>query len=131
MRDAEPADASFVALALEPRGVLAPRDEVVHLLDVDAAVPLDLPPELLAALLDRRRPDLRRDRRLAAPALERRAERPLGAADANAFNERGFQCVNLANGMTDIHTPDERISVDDLTGMVDVTLALLEAARAD
>ena len=37
-----------------------------------------------------------------------------GAADANVFNERGRRCVNLANGMTDIHTPDERIAVDDL-----------------
>jgi tripeptide aminopeptidase len=53
-----------------------------------------------------------------------------GAADANVFNERGRRCVNLANGMTDIHTPDERIAVEDLSGMVDVTLALIEEARA-
>ena len=53
-----------------------------------------------------------------------------GAADANVFNERGRRCVNLANGMTDIHTPDERISVDDLGAMVDVTLALVDAARS-
>jgi tripeptide aminopeptidase len=53
-----------------------------------------------------------------------------GGADANVFNARGLRCVNLANGMTDIHTPDERIAVADLDGMVDVTLALLEAARA-
>ena len=52
-----------------------------------------------------------------------------GAADANVFNERGRACVNLANGMTDIHTPDERISVADLEGMVEVTLALVGAAR--
>jgi di/tripeptidase len=32
--------------------------------------------------------------------------------------------------MTDIHTPDERISVEDLDGMVEVTLALVDAARA-
>jgi tripeptide aminopeptidase len=53
-----------------------------------------------------------------------------GAADANVFNERGRRCVNLANGMTDIHTPDERIAVDDLDAMVDVTLALVDAARS-
>jgi tripeptide aminopeptidase len=53
-----------------------------------------------------------------------------GAADANVFNERGLQCVNLANGMTDIHTPDERIAVADLEAMVDVTLALVDAALA-
>ncbi len=52
-----------------------------------------------------------------------------GAADANVFNERGLEVVNLANGMTDIHTPNERISVDDLEAMVEVTLALVEAAR--
>jgi tripeptide aminopeptidase len=72
--------------------------------------------------------------RLAAAALEARGYRPHyelsgGAADANVFNERGLACVNLANGMTDIHTPDERISVADLEGMVDVTLGLFEAAR--
>jgi tripeptide aminopeptidase len=53
-----------------------------------------------------------------------------GAADANVFNERGLQCVNLANGMAEIHTPDEHISVADLESMVDVTLALLDAALA-
>jgi tripeptide aminopeptidase len=53
-----------------------------------------------------------------------------GAADANVFNERGLQVVNLANGMADIHTPDERISVDDLEAMVEVTLALVDEARS-
>src|SRR3954454_6910680 len=53
-----------------------------------------------------------------------------GAADANVFNERGLECVNLANGMTDIHTPAEHIAVSDLEAMVDVTLALLDAALA-
>jgi tripeptide aminopeptidase len=72
--------------------------------------------------------------RLAAEALEASGYRPHyelsgGAADANVFNERGLSCVNLANGMTDIHTPDERISVADLEGMVDVTLGLFDAAR--
>jgi len=52
-----------------------------------------------------------------------------GGADANVFNEHGKRCVNLANGMTDIHTPNEHISVADLDAMVDVTLALLDAAR--
>ena len=53
-----------------------------------------------------------------------------GAADANVFNERGLQCVNLANGMAEIHTPDEHIAVADLDAMVDVTLALVDAAVA-
>jgi tripeptide aminopeptidase len=71
--------------------------------------------------------------RIAATALERVGREPSyifsgGGADANVFNQRGLQCVNLANGMTDIHTPEERIAVADLREMVDVTLALVEAA---
>jgi tripeptide aminopeptidase len=72
--------------------------------------------------------------RLAAAALERSGFAPSyalsgGAADANVFNERGVPCVNLANGMTSIHTPDESIAVSDLEAMVEVTLALVDAAR--
>ncbi|HEU5280216.1 MAG TPA: M20/M25/M40 family metallo-hydrolase [Gaiellaceae bacterium] len=72
--------------------------------------------------------------RLAQAALERSGYTPTyalsgGAADANVFNEHGLACLNLANGMQDIHTPDERIAVDDLEGMVEVTLGLVEAAR--
>jgi len=52
-----------------------------------------------------------------------------GAADANIFNERGLACVNLSNGMAQIHTPDEHIAVEDLERMVDVTLGLVDAAR--
>jgi tripeptide aminopeptidase len=55
--------------------------------------------------------------RLAAEALGRCGIEPRyglsgGAADANVFNERGLACLNLANGM------------------VDVTLALVDAALA-
>jgi tripeptide aminopeptidase len=52
-----------------------------------------------------------------------------GGADANVFNERGLECLNLANGMAQIHTPDEHIAVADLERMVEVTLALVDAAR--
>jgi tripeptide aminopeptidase len=74
--------------------------------------------------------------RIAHAALERAGFTPSyalsgGAADANVFNERGLACVNLANGMQEIHTPDERIAVDDLERMVDVTLSLVEVARLD
>ena len=72
---------------------------------------------------------------LATQALEQCGFEPTfslsgGAADSNVFNERGLQCVNLANGMAEIHTPDENIAVADLDAMVDVTLALVEAAAA-
>jgi tripeptide aminopeptidase len=53
-----------------------------------------------------------------------------GAADANVFNERGLRCVNLTHGVHDFHSPDERIAVVDLEAMVDVTVALVEAAGA-
>jgi tripeptide aminopeptidase len=72
---------------------------------------------------------------LAAAALERCGhpvtyELSGGAADANVFNDRGLEIVNLANGMTDIHTPGEHIAVSDLEAMVDVTLALVDGALA-
>ncbi len=71
---------------------------------------------------------------IAHDALERTGNTPAyglsgGAADANVFNERGLACLNLANGMQDIHTPDERIKVEDLEEMVEVTLALVDVAR--
>jgi tripeptide aminopeptidase len=70
---------------------------------------------------------------LAANALGRCGFEPSfalsgGAADANVFNERGLQCLNLANGMAEIHTPDEHIAVADVEAMVEVTLALVAAA---
>jgi tripeptide aminopeptidase len=72
--------------------------------------------------------------RFAAEALTRAGIEPQyglggGGADANVFNERGLPCVNLANGMTAIHTPDEHIAAADLERMVDVTLALVDVAR--
>ena len=71
---------------------------------------------------------------LACAALEREGFKPRlafggGGADANVFNERGRPCVNIANGMAAIHTPDEHIAVADLERMVDVTLALVDVAR--
>jgi len=71
--------------------------------------------------------------RLAAQALERAGYTPSyalsgGGADANVFNARGLHCVNLANGMMEIHSPDEHIAVADLEGMVEVTLSLVAVA---
>ena len=73
--------------------------------------------------------------RLADAALRKSGYEPSyilsgGGADANIFNVRGLACLNLSNGMAEIHTPQEHIAVADLEGMVDVTLALLEEARA-
>ncbi len=73
--------------------------------------------------------------RLAAAALERCGYELVptltgGGADANVFNTKGLPCLNLANGMMEIHTADEHIAADDLDAMVEVTLALVDAARA-
>ena len=72
--------------------------------------------------------------RLALAALERAGFEPRGieaggGADANVFNARGLPCATLANGMTRNISDDENIAVADLEAMVDVTLALVEAAR--
>jgi tripeptide aminopeptidase len=72
---------------------------------------------------------------LASAALERcgvaaRYGLTGGGADANVFNERGLACLNLGNGMADIHTGNEHIAVADLERMVEVTLALVDVARA-
>ena len=69
--------------------------------------------------------------RLAAEALRRAGYEPTTRSRAAAptrtcSTSEGLPCVNLANGMVDIHTPDERIAVADLEGMVDVTLAIVD-----
>src|SRR4051812_6380931 len=117
VRHAESPDPAVVPLALEPREMLPPRNEVVHLLDLDASEPLDLAPELLAALLHRARPDLRRDIRCIAPARERGAERRFRAA----VHRRGID--HATAGI-------ERRS-DDVRGGVGVTVERIPRSEAD
>jgi tripeptide aminopeptidase len=50
-----------------------------------------------------------------------------GGSDANAFEAAGLRCTNLANGTLRNHEPTERVPVAALEGMLDVTLALLDA----
>lgn len=50
-----------------------------------------------------------------------------GGSDAAAFEVNGLPCTNLANGTERNHQPDERVSLAALEGMLDVTLALLDA----
>lgn len=52
-----------------------------------------------------------------------------GGADANVWNAAGLSCVNLCNGMAEIHTASEHIATADLEAMVGVTLRLIEQAR--
>jgi tripeptide aminopeptidase len=54
-----------------------------------------------------------------------------GGSDANALEAAGFPCANLANGTERNHETTERVSVAALEGMLDVVLALLDAAASD
>ncbi|HYM56349.1 MAG TPA: M20/M25/M40 family metallo-hydrolase [Solirubrobacteraceae bacterium] len=53
-----------------------------------------------------------------------------GGSDANALEQAGLRCVNLANGTEHNHEPTERVSVAALEGMLDVAFALVEEAAA-
>jgi tripeptide aminopeptidase len=71
---------------------------------------------------------------LAATALRAAGHTPAlvesgGGSDVNALLMKGFPAVNLCNGTIGIHTDAERISVASLEAMVDVSLALVAAAR--
>jgi tripeptide aminopeptidase len=49
-----------------------------------------------------------------------------GASDAAVFEAAGLPCTNLADGTEHNHEPTERISVDALEGLLEVTIALVE-----
>jgi len=71
--------------------------------------------------------------RAAEAALRACGHEPLaiasgGASDANALIAQGIDVVNVANGTERNHEPGERVSVAALEGMLDVALALLDAA---
>ena len=48
-----------------------------------------------------------------------------GGSDANILNARGLPTVNLTAGMTQVHSPDEHISLDDLERLCGVALRLI------
>jgi len=52
-----------------------------------------------------------------------------GGSDANVFVADDLTVVNLANGTKSNHQPDESVTVEALERMLDVTLALVAAAR--
>jgi tripeptide aminopeptidase len=71
--------------------------------------------------------------RVAETALRACGHEPLaiasgGASDANALIAQGLQVVNMANGTERNHEPGERVSTAALEEMLDVALALLDAA---
>jgi tripeptide aminopeptidase len=48
-----------------------------------------------------------------------------GGSDANSFQARGFECLNVANGTQAAHQPDERVTVEALETMLDVALGIV------
>jgi len=53
-----------------------------------------------------------------------------GGSDANAFQARGFPCLNLANGTEANHQPDEHVTVEALETMLDVALGIVAHGAA-
>ena len=53
-----------------------------------------------------------------------------GGSDANVFNRRGIQTVNLGTGMRDIHTVNEWLDLEDFFGSAAVVLECLRLNAA-
>jgi tripeptide aminopeptidase len=53
-----------------------------------------------------------------------------GGSDANALRLDGFDCVLLANGTSDVHTAEERVSARDLERMLKVCEGIVAAASS-
>jgi tripeptide aminopeptidase len=71
-------------------------------------------------------PGLRVARRaLESVGIEPREVATGGGSDANALIAQGFECVLLANGTTDNHTPQESVSAEALTKMLAVCEAIV------
>ena len=51
-----------------------------------------------------------------------------GGSDANVFNKRGIQTVNLGTGMRDIHTVNEWLDLQDFIACADIVLACATGA---
>jgi tripeptide aminopeptidase len=48
-----------------------------------------------------------------------------GGSDANSFQARGLECLNVANGTRGAHQPDECVTVEALETMLDVALGIV------
>lgn len=53
-----------------------------------------------------------------------------GGSDANILNARGLPTVNLSAGMTQVHSPDEHVSLDDLERLCGLALRMILMAPA-
>ncbi len=57
--------------------------------------------------------------------LEPRLQASGGGSDANILNARGLPTVNLAAGMTQVHSPEEHVSLDDLERLCGLVLRMI------
>jgi tripeptide aminopeptidase len=62
---------------------------------------------------------------LADVGIEARCIATGGGSDAHVFQSKGLPCLNVANGTEANHEPDERVSVQALETMLDVTLGIV------
>jgi len=62
---------------------------------------------------------------LAGVGIEGRCIATGGGSDAHVFQARGLPCLNVANGTERNHEPDERVTVEALETMLDVTLGIV------
>ncbi|PRX26948.1 tripeptide aminopeptidase [Orenia metallireducens] len=51
-----------------------------------------------------------------------------GGSDANIFNGKGIPTINISVGMTDVHSIDENIKVDDLLNAVKFCVSMIREA---
>ena len=70
-------------------------------------------------------------RTLRACGYEPRSIESGGASDANSFHVAGFSCVNLADGTEANHEPTERISVQDLETLLEISIVLVDEAASE
>jgi tripeptide aminopeptidase len=54
-----------------------------------------------------------------------------GASDANSFEDAGFACTCLADGVEHNHEPGERVSAQDLEMMLDIAITLIDEAAVE
>ncbi len=71
------------------------------------------------------------ERALRACGYEPKPIQSGGASDANSFVADGFACTCLADGTERNHEPGERISADALESMLEIAIALVEAAATE
>jgi tripeptide aminopeptidase len=126
----------------EVRGVDARRAEQVvtelvdHLQDAANAGECDLDvtvaPMFHGYRVDRGAPELQvAERALRACGYQPRQIVTGGGSDANAFRVDGFPCLNLADGSERNHEPGERISVDALESLLELTIAVVHESGVE